>query len=546
MLQKHKMTVKRIIGWGFVVAALFCMVRSIMLSLSIDIWYDELFSIEFAKRPVSELISLTARDVHPPVYYIILRFFLLMGEGIGIVGPGGLEPEMMAKIVSVIPFLLLLIYDLTVIRKHYGIVCAGIFSFAIVSMPQMPEYTTEIRMYSWSVFFVTAMLIHSISLLRKMYDSEFDKWDILNALGMIIYSSAAAYTHYYAAFCVAVIYGFLLLWVIAAYVRTMKKSGKKVNIRTLATVIICINMTAISYIPWISVVLSQVGAVKENYWIQPVGIRTFGSAAKYLFKGYFDNYELAIVLAVIFLFFVAALFIRSLIRLFRNKDVEEGFLIYGFVVLPVIVTMGIAASILIRPVFQTRYMLPGYGCFWLAVSGMASRELDAFLESEDKVTLKRSIPGILSLATVLLVLIVGIQDYKTFIGNEKYRKVKMEETTGLLESIDSDTIIISNFNQVQSLLSYYLNRDSDEIYRVRLYQEEPEPLMKEMIPGLESLYDPIDIKNYLGNGKKVIFFGSFNSREDIVSDWQIGLGITNENQGSYLMERYWIDEFVLK
>ena len=121
----------------------------------------------------------------------------------------------------------------------------------------------------------------------------------------------------------------------------------------------------------------------------------------------------------------------------------------------------------------------------------------------------------------------------------------MEKTLSLFEDISPDTVIISNFNHVQGLLSYYLNRDGED-YKVHLYQEEPEPLIGEMVPGLETIDDPVDIANYLDGGKKVLFLGSFNSREELVRQWEEEFGIKNENQGSYLMERYWFDVFALK
>ena len=82
-------------------------------------------------------------------------------------------------------------------------------------------------------------------------------------------------------------------------------------------------------------------------------------------------------------------------------------------------------------------------------------------------------------------------------------------------------------------------------YKVYLYEAEPEALIKETVPGLETIDDPIDIANYLDAGKEVLFLGSFNSREDILREWNEQYQITSVNEGSYLMERYWFDVFKL-
>ncbi|MFR8337070.1 MAG: hypothetical protein ACLVAW_10525 [Eisenbergiella massiliensis] len=51
-----------------------------------------------------------------------------------------------------LPYLALLGYSLTLIRKKYGWLCSGLFSFCILAMPQMANYTTEIRMYGFALF----------------------------------------------------------------------------------------------------------------------------------------------------------------------------------------------------------------------------------------------------------------------------------------------------------------------------------------------------------------------------------------------------------
>ena len=172
---------------------------------------------------------------------------------------------------------------------------------------------------------------------------------------------------------------------------------------------------------------------------------------------------------------------------------------------------------------------------------MAGREIRGFLEKKEK----SYVPGALAGAVlIVLVGVIGAVDFRAFIGNEEYRIVNMKDTLSLFEDFSSDTIIISNFDQVQGLLSYYLSRDGEGI-DVYLYQEEPEPLIKETVPRLKSIDDPVDIANYLESGKKVLFLGSFNTREDIINEWKDKMGIESVNEGSYLMERYWFDVYRL-
>jgi hypothetical protein len=540
MYLKKKLTMKNILGTGFFIAAIYCLVRSVILSLCTDIWYDELFTMEFSARSVKELIGLTARDVHPPLYYIIVRGFLLAGNALGFVGNGRLGPEMLAKMVSIIPFALVMIYALTTVRKHYGMFAAGMFSFAIITVPQMPEYNTEIRMYSWAMFFVTAALLHGFGIYREYLKTEGKGIDIPDALAMTVFSAAAAYTHYYAALSIGIIYMFLFVLMLAGSVSFGKKADVKAKGHgSLISLVVIMILTGVSYLPWLRVLMSQVGAVKNNYWIQPVGLRSFGSAAEHLFRGYFTNDHVAIATALIMFAIAAALVIRSFIRAAVRKEERAVFEMMAFSVLPVLVTTGIIVSMLLRPVFVNRYMIPAYGAFWLSLCLMADRELDE-LKSGDRI----SFPALVAAAMAALVAVVGAVDYRAFIGNEEYRMVNMKETLALFDGISSDTIIISNFDQVQGLFGYYFAGKGD--YRIYLYCAEPEQLIKEMVPGLYSIEDPIDIANYLDAGKTVLFLGSFNSREVILEEWNEAYGITYENEGSYLMERYWFDVFRLR
>ena len=543
MKRKTGITGVQHIGLIFFAAAIYCLIRSITLSLTTDIWYDELFTMEFSARPVKELIGLTARDVHPPFYYMIVRFFILLCNGLGLVGDGPMQlgPESVAKIVSILPFFILMIYAATTVRKRFGILPAGMFSFAIITMPQMPEYTTEIRMYSWAVLFVTAAMLHGFNLLCCILGREKQGWDLPDGIMLWLYTAAAAYTHYYAAFCIGIIYGILIIWMLVYYVRVArKKTGGSISLKAAATLIVALNLTIASYIPWVSSLMSQVGAVKANYWIQPVGIRSIGSAIKHLFKGYFSNDTLATVVAVLLFVLITFLLVRTVIRTVKGKELTDELTLFSFSILPLVVLTGLVASAILRPVFVNRYMIPAYGCFWLAVSVMASYEID-LVYKRAKGQLYGKIAGV---ALAVIMILVGAVDFKAFIGNEEYRMVNIDTTLDMLSGIDSDTIIISNFQHVQGLLSYYLNK-GDEDYKVYLYCEEPEPLIKETVPGLETIDDPIDIANYLDAGKKVLFLGSFNAREVILQEWNDEYSVTSENEGSFLMERYWFDVFRL-
>ena len=256
---------------------------SVFLSFSGDIWYDELFTMGLVKQPLGKLISMTARDVHPPFYYLLLKLFLLPLNGMG---AGLYAQTAAAKLFSVLPFFFCLLYGITKVRKNFGMLTAGLFSFLLLSMPQIAGYTVEIRMYGWGLFFVTAGMLHAYELTKEEGNEpgeakgeldlfgNFHKGGFSNWFFLTIYSLAACYTHYFACVAACMIYVYLL----AAFLQQhkLKKKIKAYLLSGLCCVAGCL--------PWIiSAVRFQVGQVSSSYWIQPLSWRTLGGCVKFLF-----------------------------------------------------------------------------------------------------------------------------------------------------------------------------------------------------------------------------------------------------------------------
>jgi len=46
------------------------------------LWWDEGYTVWFATHPLGQMAALTAQDIHPPLYYALLRgWTLLLGTG---------------------------------------------------------------------------------------------------------------------------------------------------------------------------------------------------------------------------------------------------------------------------------------------------------------------------------------------------------------------------------------------------------------------------------------------------------------------------------
>ena len=144
-------------GAGLILAGLFWGVTKE------DIWFDEVFSVCFARHSYSDIVSLTAKDVHPPLYYFYLRFlYTALSAVIPQIGEIAVY-----KAASLLPILGIGVYTICYIRNKTGLLCSGIFMLFLMSMPQLSSYMLEIRMYSLALFFVTAAFLHAYGIITS-------------------------------------------------------------------------------------------------------------------------------------------------------------------------------------------------------------------------------------------------------------------------------------------------------------------------------------------------------------------------------------------
>lgn len=565
-----KMTGRDIAGLFLFVFSLVMLGRSFSLCFSNDIWYDELFTVGMAEHSYSELVRFTAADVHPPLYYCIVKLFVdlckLIAPGVGTVIP--------AKMVSVLPYFGLLLYAVVFLRRRFGLFVGGLFLFCVTAMPQLPAYTVEVRMYGWALLFVTAAFLHGYALIENYVNPKVGRQvrgRRLHGAALVIYGLAAAYTQYFA--CVAVVMVYLCLLLVFLF-----RDRRRVR-----EWLLYVAVSVIGYVPWLFALAGQLGAVSENYWILPLTWRSLGGCVKFLMKPAFSDDRVNTVLAVILFAAYLVLWCQWMTKLCHNRRVirkskgntgvfqhtneaeiletdgtaERFFLATaGIGVLAGLVAFGFAASFLIRPIFVYRYMIPALGCFWLGFALCLNEILCKPMggckgENNDSdaagVLCK---PGLiqssracyLGIVLTILVTVVGLCDYRAFMGEEEYKIRLMSETEAALAMIGPQDSVLYNFDQMQAVTGYYL---PEKVERY-LWRTEGETLIQEITSSCGTVETAEEIREMLERTqreeqeKNLWFIGSFNSRDDIVAGWRRD-GLEVEEMGSFLLERYWFN-----
>ena len=539
---RKKMTGRDMVGFALLGLSLIMLGRSVMLCFSNDIWYDELFTVGLAEHSYGELVRLTAADVHPPLYYCIVKLFADLCKLI-VPSAGTVIP---AKLVSVLPYWILLVYAVTVVRRRWGVFTGGLFLFCVTAMPQLSAYTVEARMYGWALLFVTAAFLHA----REMITAGHAGSGRGQNAAFVIYGLAAAYTQYFACVAVVMIYLYLLfiLW--------------RQDKRRIREWLFCVAASVIGYVPWLFALAGQISAVRENYWILPLTWRSLGGCVKFIMKPAFINDTVNTVLAVVLTVGFAMMFFWCgwQYKLGHNgrdlsKNEEETHFVTaaaGIWILVGVVGFGFAASLLLRPIFVYRYMIPALGCFWLSFALCADEmlcKLKAGVEKTENPEQGGKRRGSLrnwgrgfGYGFLILAASVGLRDYRAFMGEEEFKIVMMGETQTALSLIGPEDTVLYNFDQMQAVTGYYLPETVQRLlWRVqgeKLIQEIASPCgyaedVEELRQMLEEMQGEEKIKN-------LWFIGSFNSRDEIVEEWRED-GLEVEEIGSFLLERYWFN-----
>ncbi len=292
------------------------------------IWLDEAITGTFIRLSYMDLIITTAADVHPPLYYLIVKTaILLLGDHMWVV-----------KLFSYIPFVLTLLVVRLYIPKMLDQKITFLSIVLLCITPCIIRKHAEMRMYAWAMFFV---FIFAISLYNGVMKQNKRDYSLGIFMGI-----CAAYTHYYALIAVAAFYVYVFL------INIKKKYCRK-------KLYMAIIISSILYFPWLLVLLNQTRQISENGWWNEFNITLKSIMFDYLSWPFADG---QIILQILFL--IAFVLAVINIRKNRNKVFAYGCLLpYLSVVL-----VGVLITVFFEPVFISRFLYPCVGLLLLGIA----------------------------------------------------------------------------------------------------------------------------------------------------------------------------------
>ena len=305
---------------------------------------DEGYTRGLLNLNLADMVSVTANDVHPPLYYFINFLFAKLVNFLGL----NMDVMHLVEFPALIPYLILLVFSLTKIRKDYGLLTAGIFSLALISMSEFFTYYLTARMYTWTLLFTVIAFFFVKDILEK---NDYLSWIMLS-----IFSILAAYCHYFSILSSIIIYLMLFIWILFYKERELVKDNLK---KFFASVIACV----ILFLPWLLVMINQMRYVRGHYWIPPV---TFDNLVYYVSYGFTISAN-QIIQLLSFLAMIA-IFIALYNKFNETRNSEDTFLLMGYGVFVGTILLGFIVSVVYKPILYDRYILHAVGVLWIAIS----------------------------------------------------------------------------------------------------------------------------------------------------------------------------------
>ena len=260
-----------------------------------SIWFDESFSSYLTRFDLGKIWNLTAADVHPPFYYIVLKgwahFF----------GHTDFAMRMLSVVFGAVAILFAFLW----LKYKYGLKAAMLSSFLLSISPVFIRYGQEMRMYTM----VLAIVFASTYFLQLAVDNKKRRWWLIYAVLVAV----AMWTHYFAAFafCAHLVYLF----------KTYGKSFWKKRI--WAPYLLAIAL----FLPWMPSLFTQVSNVEQNgFWVSPVNVTVmanyFGEDLYYMKSDEIQNWLLLLAtVTVSLILFLAVRYRKQMIMLLSMATV---------------------------------------------------------------------------------------------------------------------------------------------------------------------------------------------------------------------------------
>ena len=215
----------------------------------------------------------------------------------------------------------------------------------------MLNYALEIRMYSWTIVFVSLTAIYLYRFIKQK--------DLKNVILFGIFSLASCYMHYYALAAAGIMNLGLIIYIIRKKEEFSADIIKKFIIVEVAQVLL--------YLPWFVCFVMQALRVGSGFWITIEFPQILIDLVNFQYKGSLDQ-----LIPTIFAIALYAYILYIIIKNIRKKEkITEGLIPLGIYIL-VIIAMALVSKI--TPILYARYLFTITGLLMFTICYFLSKE----------------------------------------------------------------------------------------------------------------------------------------------------------------------------
>lgn len=217
-----------------------------------SLWHDEAFSALLINYSWGEMFHRIALDVHPPLYYVLLRFWA------DIFGHSLFALRGFSAFFGVAAVFMTYMFVKTAFkRENLALVSALLMAVS----PFQIQFVTEARMYTLGCFLVVSAAYFLVKALEAQR-ANFSRGKIWTYwIVFALCNVGMFYTHYYL---------FFSAFALGLYVLYFLHRNYGWNLREYKYALISYLLLILAYVPWLKTFSEQFGRVQDTYWIPKI------------------------------------------------------------------------------------------------------------------------------------------------------------------------------------------------------------------------------------------------------------------------------------
>jgi len=414
-----------------------------------NLWYDEAFAVLYAEKSFSAILYGTitqvggaAADVHPLLYYFFLHLWM------GLFG----QSPFFVRLPSVIFGLASIVLAFSIGRRLFDSGAGLLAAVLIAIAPFHINYSQENRMYS---LLCLLSLLTVYFFVRCWKGGGYGNW-----LGFIVAATLSLYTHNLA-FLVILALDLFVLGMVLSWIKG-KKWGTPPHLRPdgvircwrlLRPLIVSHLAFGLLFSPWLTVVFSQFGKIRQAYWVPPPGLKELVQTLIFFHFDLLPTMPLGLVSVLLFIsLLILVLTLYRVVRVGgRDRQTEEGiYLLLTLTLSPVIVAFLISQF---KSIYIIRGLLPAAAAYYILVAKILA-------EAQLPARFPKRVTWLL-LSPVIVLLVISLAYHYTYA--EFPRSPFDKAVTYLRENYQSGDAIVHD-NKLTFLPCHYYNRELPQAF----------------------------------------------------------------------------------